>query len=651
MAKHITRPKGTFEEVITLKAHTRLINAMLILIAISSILLSTLSLFRAFDSGWSLKYILDLFLSFALVILMFYRTRLHNQTKSHIILLVAVIAIVNDYLFYGLLSPVSIIYGLAIVYALSFYAEKTALIFSSTILIAVAIITCLHIILWHNDHNQLMTYIDSIYSWLLLIGLMIFSLLFISFVIISMRRLTSRLLQHVNDRNALLSKKAVLLEKLAMTDSLTEIYNRRAFLDIVKKLLPIAKHHHYILMIDIRQFSRINDTYSHDTGDKLLIAFSQRLVQVVPKKSIVARTGGNEFSILITLPVDDDIQALGKKLQQHMQQNYSIDYKTLSITTTLGIAPFTSQLHYTLNLRRADLALFYAKTHKREYVIYDETINNFYHTAQTLENYMYEAFAQKSFYFHFQPLVDGQSGIIIGCESLIRLNHPELGTIRPDIFIPIVERMGLADKLNYYVVNEVLCYFCLLDLTPSKHFKLTLNISPVVYNFPAHMQSLIEQIKQHPIPKWLNIEFEITESQLVQHLEGNTLNMNQMFTQLKMHNIGLSMDDFGTQYSSLNRFINYSFNTIKIDKSFTQRLDQPHNQPVIGAVKAIVLLAKELNINLIAEGAETKEQVNKLIELGCACIQGYYFYRPMPIKELIQTFTENWSQHNNQPQR
>ncbi|MDA0910421.1 MAG: EAL domain-containing protein [Proteobacteria bacterium] len=650
MAKHIIQSKSTLEKAITLKVHTRLINAMLILIAISSILLSTLSVFRAFDSGWSLKYTLDLLLALALVILMLYRAKLSNRVKSHIILLVAVIAIINDYLFYGLLSPVSIIYGLTIVYALSFYTEKSALIFSSIILIAVAIITCLHVLIWHASDNQSTTYIGSIYSWLLLIGLMIFSLLFISFVIISMRRLTSRLLRHLNDRNALLSKKAVLLEKLAMTDSLTELYNRRAFLNIVKKLLPVTRHHHYILMIDIRRFSRINDTYSHDTGDKLLIAFSRRLIEVLPKKSIIARTGGNEFSVLIILPVAEDIQVFGKHLQEQMQQNYRVDYKVLNITTTLGIALFTPQLHYTLNLRRADLALFYAKSHKQECATYNETIDNFFHTAQTLENYMYEALAQKSFNFNFQPLVDGRNGTIIGCESLMRLNHPELGNIRPDIFIPIVERMGLADKLNHYVVNEVLCYFCLLDLTPARSFKLSLNISPVVYDFPAHMQSLIEQIKQHPIPKWLNIEFEITESQLMQHLEGNSLNMSQMFAQLKMHNIGLSMDDFGTQYSSLNRFINYSFNTIKIDKSFTQRLDQPHNQPVIGAVKAIVLLANELNINLIAEGAETKAQADKLIELGCECIQGYYFYRPMPIKELIQNLTENWSQHNNQAQ-
>lgn len=648
MAKHVIHPKGTLEEVITLKAHTRLINAMLILIAISSILLSTLSVFRALDSGWSLKYTLDLLLALILVILMLFRAKLNNQTKSHIILLVATIAIVNDYLFYGLLSPVSIIYGLAIVYALSFYTEKIALTFSSITLIAIAIITCLHIIIWHDKHSQPMTYIGSIYSWLLLIGLMIFSLLFISFVIISMRRLTSRLLRHLHSRNALLSKKAALLEKLAMTDNLTEIYNRRAFLNVVRKLPPVTKHHHYILMIDICQFSRINDTYSHDTGDKLLVAFSQRLIEALPKNSIAARTGGNEFSMLVTLSVDEDIQAFGKRLQQKMQQTYGLDYKTLSITTTLGIALFTPQLHYTLNLRHADLALFYAKSHKQNCVVYDEAIDNFYHTEQTLENYMYEALAQKSFYFHFQPLVNGRNGAIIGCESLIRLNHPELGNIRPDIFIPIIERMGLADKLNYYVINEVLCYFCLLDLVPTQNFKLSLNISPVVYDFPAHMQSLIEQIKQHPIPKWLNIEFEITESQLMQHFEGNSLNMSQMFAQLKMHNIGLSMDDFGTQYSSLNRFINYSFNTIKIDKSFTQRLDQRHNHPVIGAVKAIVLLANELNINLIAEGAETKSQVDKLIELGCDCIQGYYFYRPMPIKELIQNLTENWSQHNNQ---
>ena len=284
-------------------------------------------------------------------------------------------------------------------------------------------------------------------------------------------------------------------------------------------------------MIDIRRFSRINDTYSHDTGDKLLIAFSRRLIEVLPKKSIIARTGGNEFSVLIILPVAEDIQVFGKHLQEQMQQNYRVDYKVLNITTTLGIALFTPQLHYTLNLRRADLALFYAKSHKQECATYNETIDNFFHTAQTLENYMYEALAQKSFNFNFQPLVDGRNGTIIGCESLMRLNHPELGNIRPDIFIPIVERMGLADKLNHYVVNEVLCYFCLLDLTPARSFKLSLNISPVVYDFPAHMQSLIEQIKQHPIPKWLNIEFEITESQLMQHLEGNSLNMSQMFAQ------------------------------------------------------------------------------------------------------------------------
>ncbi|WP_440615911.1 putative bifunctional diguanylate cyclase/phosphodiesterase [Cysteiniphilum sp. 6C5] len=650
MAKHVIRSKGTLEEVITLKAHTRLINAVLILIAISSVLLSTLSVFRAFDSGWSLKYTLDLLLALALVILMLFRAKLNNQTKSHIVLIVAAIAIINDYLFYGLLSPLSIIYGLAIVYALSFYTEKSALIFSSTMLIAIAIITYLHITIWHDEYSQPMTYLGSIYSWLLLIGLLTFSLLFISFVIISMRRLTTRLLRHVNDRNALLSKKAVLLEQLAMTDSLTELYNRRAFLTVVKKQLPRTKHHHYILMIDICHFARINDTYSHYTGDMLLIAFAQRLIEVLPTQSTIARTGGNEFSVLIALPVSEDIQAFGKHLQEQIQQSYRIDHKTLSITTALGMSLFTPQLDYTLNLRRADLALFYAKSHKQECVIYDETIDNFYHTEQTLEKYMYEAFAQKSFYFNFQPLVNGRSGKIIGCESLMRLNHPELGNIRPDIFIPIVERMGLADKLNDYVVNEVLCYFCLLDLAPNQNFKLSLNISPVVYDFPTHMQSLIEQIKQHPIPKWLNIEFEITESQLMQHLESNSLNISQMFAQLKMHNIGLSMDDFGTQYSSLNRFINYSFNTIKIDKSFTQRLDQPHNQPVIGAVKAIVLLANELNISLIAEGAETKAQVDKLIELGCDCIQGYYFYRPMPIKKLIQNLTENWSQHNNQAQ-
>lgn len=627
--------KRRLSSIINKRIQAHISNTVLIILACSSVVMLVLSVFRAKATGEFSPLVVYSICSVLLVIAMLTRHRVSTSTKVAIITVISIVVVLRSQWQYGIFSPSNVLVIILIAYILYFLKLRYAILLAFALLLGVSVIGLMYITgTIHIDISTVNAYVHSIAAWLILISVLAFSLIYLIFMQQFSHRLTHALLKHLENKNMILLKKNRELNYAVAHDTLTDCYNRHAFLMYLDKCMLQKEKNDYLIIIDILEFKKINDIYGHSTGDKVLCAVANTLQTLF--QTFVFRVGGNEFACIKFLSNKDELSLFS----QQLDKVYEIKNKKLYLRFIIGATKLEYTKTSSYNLGAANLALSTTKSRKLPYVLFSRQLGKEQSRVEKIEEAVSIALKQDEFYLVYQPLVDAIDDYIIGCEVLIRWEHSKLGLIRPDEFIPLIEKLGEADKLNEYVVGKALSELNTFLVNLTHPFKLSINISPVVYSFSAHMEKLIAYIDEQKFPKLLEINFEITESQFMQHLSQDQY-MRTICTQLKLHNISLSIDDFGTDYSSLNRFLRFQFNTIKIDRSFIQKLDEEDNKPFISAIKSIVLLANELNINLVAEGAETKAQVEKLVELGCTIIQGYYYYKPMSAKELINQLAKS----------
>ncbi|MEZ0151686.1 MAG: ammonium transporter [Candidatus Reddybacter sp.] len=429
------------------------------------------------------------------------------------------------------------------------------------------------------------------------------------------------------------------LKSLAYSDPLTGLYNRTYFMNNLEKRIRFHQQTAgsvVLLFLDLDQFKKINDTMGHKIGDELLCEIAKRLSTVTRDVDLVARWGGDEFVIIMSGAISSDAGvAKAEDILQIMRQPVDLGEQQLTVLSSIGIAlSENGQLDAEHLLQHADLAMYKAKQSGRNtFRLFTEEMEQTVRQRFKLEVALPDAIAKNQFFLHYQPKADCHSDEIIGFEALLRWQHPVYGLIPPGDFIPIIDEDNLVIEIGEWVLNEVCRQL-------AEWRQLGLPILPVAVNISGHhlhSPSLLPCVKQtlnaHAIESEL-IEIEITEGVLTSNTEHSIAVMNA----LKTLGIKLSVDDFGTGYSSLSYLKNFPIDILKIDQTFVS--DAASNIEDGAICKAIISLAKSLDLQIIAEGVETQEQLAFLQQHACHSYQGYLFSRPVPANEISRILSQ-----------
>ena len=419
--------------------------------------------------------------------------------------------------------------------------------------------------------------------------------------------------------------------RLTFYDTLTSLPNRDLFKN--KLQTEIMKSQRFAVMsIGLDKFKGINDMYGNTVGDKLLQEVAERLKNVYFKKDMVSRFDGDKFMLLLASIGDtsdsinvDDIDKIVNKTRRIFSNLFRIDNNEIEITPSIGVCVYPDDGKDAEDLiKNAETAMFMAKSGGRNTSrYYDAILNEEMMNRLKLEKDMKSAIVNDEFAAYYQPKVD-RDGRIIGMESLIRWISPSRNRIIPPIeFIPIAEKNGLIVEIGYHILEKSCLQNREWQNRGYPNVRVAVNLSPYQFRQPDLIESIKKIVLSTGIdPQWL--ELEITESGIMDNENDSVRKLSE----ISAMGIGISIDDFGTGYSSLSKLRTYPIDTLKIDKSFVD--DLPGDPTAVTITKTIIDLAHNLGCRVVAEGVETKEQLDFLVENHCEFFQGYYFYKPMP---------------------
>lgn len=418
------------------------------------------------------------------------------------------------------------------------------------------------------------------------------------------------------------------LEHLASRDPLTGLANRTFFrrrleeaVARMKRGVPFA-----LLLVDIRDFSSINELLGEAAGDEILKSIAQTIKQQVRDVDTLARLDGDEFAILQCNPEEPkDTEVLAARLMECFSTPSRIDDQAVMTSVNIGIALGASDGADSHELlKNADLALRRAKQSVLPcYSFFNAEIDSHLKTRRALENDLYEAVRREEFSLHYQPIADAQTGRISGFEALLRWQHPTRGWISPAEFVPVAEECGLIVAIGAWVLRTA----CAQATAWPAEWHVAVNLSPLQFQenlLPATVSNALETTGLNP----RRLELEVTESVLLRDDEVNL----SILSRLRAMGVHISLDDFGIGYSSLAYLRSFRFDKLKIDRSFIQ--DLPQDGPAKSIVNAVAGLGKNFGIAVVAEGVETQEQLDYLRQLGCDEVQGYLLGMPLPPEEL-----------------
>jgi len=422
---------------------------------------------------------------------------------------------------------------------------------------------------------------------------------------------------------------------LAHHDPLTSLANRLLFKERLEHAIthsrrtgkPLA-----VLFIDLDRFKQVNDTAGHGAGDKVLLECAQRLRQCLRDSDTVARSGGDEFMILIEAPSGPlHVPSVAQKILTAIAQPFYIDNKEFSIGASLGISTYpTDGSQVDTLIRNADIAMYRAKSEGRGcFRFYSAAM-----AAQSMQRYLMEgalrhALERHEMELHFQPKVNLRSGRLSGAEALIRWNHPQFGLLMPQQFISIAEDMGLIDEIGLWAIRET-CRHCQhwrsQGLTP---VRIAVNLTYSQFTDDGFCSKVSHMLREAGLPASI-LELEITETMVMENAER----LMSVLQQLRRLGVHLSVDDFGTGYSSLAYLKRLPVDSVKVDRSFIK--DLPDDSEDVAITHAVLALVHSLKRTVVAEGVETREQLQFLIQNGCEEGQGFYFSRPLPAQKFSQ---------------
>ncbi|MDD5241081.1 MAG: EAL domain-containing protein [Sulfuricella sp.] len=425
------------------------------------------------------------------------------------------------------------------------------------------------------------------------------------------------------------------IDYLAHHDALTGLPNRTLLHDRIGQTLAACQYQHHkaaLLLIDLDRFKNINESLNHDFGDRLLQLVAERLGGCVHALDTLARSGGDEFVVLMgEVHHLGEISVMAKALLAAINQPFQVEGQEIIITSSIGISVYPDDGDDTQTLlKNADVAMYRAKEQGRnncQFYTQDMNVRTF--ETLVLENSLRHALALRQFELYYQPQLDIASGAIIGMEALIRLHHPELGMIPPANFIPIAEETGLIVPIGEWVIQQACIQAKAWHDLGYDGLHVAVNLSARQFHQKGQLFDTIAGALSDSGLNPARLELELTESILMQDTEETLATLNQV----KKMGVQLSIDDFGTGFSSLGYLKRFNLDKLKIDQSFVRDITSDPNDLAIA--RAVIALGHSLNLKVIAEGVETAEQLALLRENGCDEMQGYYFSRPRPAGEIL----------------
>lgn len=419
------------------------------------------------------------------------------------------------------------------------------------------------------------------------------------------------------------------IQYLAFHDYLTKLPNRMLFENKINELMAasnLVNKHFSILYIDLDRFRNINESLGHPIGDKLLFEFSQRVNMLLNKNTLFARLGGDEFGIILWDYEESDYPIKAAKLIiDCLDVPFNIEDFELLITTSVGISTFPENGKTIEELiKNADAALYRAKASgKNTYQIYSSSLSINSFKQFYLERDLRKSIDNNQLVVYFQPRVNSGTGKIVSAEALVRWEHPVWGLVSPLEFIPLAEETGYINEIGDWVLDQVCQNITNWKQQNLEVVPISVNISAQRFlksDWKARLGTILEKNNTDPSL----IEFEITETTMIKHEEAVKLALQYM----KSIGFKIALDDFGTGYSSITYLKDYPIDTIKIDQSFTKHIAKTNNVETI--IKSLIFMAKGLDMNVVAEGVETIEQLSFLRQQECQEIQGYIFSKPVP---------------------
>lgn len=423
------------------------------------------------------------------------------------------------------------------------------------------------------------------------------------------------------------------ITQLAYHDHLTGLPNRLLFTDRLSQAIFLARRTENplgVFFVDLDAFKMVNDTMGHDQGDELLREVARRMTCAVRCDDTVCRVGGDEFIVLVqNLSEPEDITKIARKIIDCFNKPYKLRGQDFFITSSVGVAMYpTDGDDVETLIKNADIAMYKAKeSGKNRYVLCTPIMKEKVMEAVTLTNSLYRALERNELFLNYQPQVSCDTGKIIGVEALLRWNHPELGLIPPSKFIPLAEQTGLIMPIGDWVLRTACKQNKAWRDAGLPHIRMAVNLSLQQLQNPS-LVSRVEEIMRETGMNPGCLELEITESIAMNESED----VIEVLNKFKKQGISISIDDFGTEYSSLSRLKQLPIDRIKIAMPFVQGISVSEKDEAI--TKAIIVLAKNLGLHTIAEGVETKQQLSFLSQRMCEEIQGFYYYKPLPPEEI-----------------
>lgn len=424
------------------------------------------------------------------------------------------------------------------------------------------------------------------------------------------------------------------MEHMATYDDLTGLPNRALFKERLQYAVTRAKRYaesFALLLLDLDHFKDVNDTLGHPVGDALLVAVGERLTSAIRESDIVARLGGDEFGILqLNLKNADDAAAYAQRVIDLLSEPFVIKEHQIHTDTSIGIALYMpGESDPTHLLSQADTALYRAKAEgRRGYRFHDAQVETEVRQRVAVIEELHEAVAKKQFVLYYQPQVDTRTGRLVAVEGLLRWKHPKRGILEPGEFIRIAEDSGLLLEIDEWVLQEACRQMRVWhDQRLMKRATMSVNLSPLQFKTVEFEENVVAALEEAGLDPHC-LELEITERSFAERPDE----VAKVMKRLDGRGVRFSIDDFGTGYSSLQYLKRLPVSKIKVGQEFVR--DMMGDASDASIVRAIISLGQELGHEVIAEGVETKEQLDFLQDRGCFLVQGYFFGRPQPATEL-----------------
>ena len=432
------------------------------------------------------------------------------------------------------------------------------------------------------------------------------------------------------------------LAHLAHFDSLTGLANRYSLEQDLNALLATSNATVVVAFLDMDNFKLINDSMGHAAGDQALISTAQRLRECTQSDTQVYRLSGDEF-VLVAHGLagkgeltEQHIKQWAKSIMSSVCQRCDIGNFEFELAVSMGISLYPQHGTECWELvKNADIAMYQAKlAGRKRFQLFSEQFAGLALQKLSMDKRLKQAIELKQLFLRYQPMVDGTTGEIVGMEALIRWQDPERGEIGPADFIPFAEQSGLISDIGKYVLDAALTQQAQWLSQEIACVPVSINVSGLQFHQHDLVKDIAMRLDASDVPGRL-IELELTESILMK----DEVKLSETLSQLRQLGLSLSVDDFGTGYSNLAYLSRFPISKLKIDRSFVDSIEDKPDQQII--TRAIIELAKNLGLSVVAEGVERQQELEKVIELGCTSIQGYYFAKPLMPNEIVKLLTQN----------